>query len=392
MIAIHLQCRRLLYSLCTLLFVAILAWLACRLSTIHARRVAIAALEARGVASVSYDFRDPRDGGATCVPIAWDWPGKAWLRAWLGRDWTNAPVEIILTGSVKEDESDRETGSEYRDEEMMHVGRLRTVKWLILQSTSVTDDGLLHLKDLPLEGLELGGAPITDHGLEVIGCLKSLRDLDLTNTKITDAGLWQLTKLPALQDLGLADTAITDEGLKVLEGLSSLDSLFLDYTDITDAGLESLKGMHQLEFLGISNTRVNGTGLKYLAGLDSLRTLYLYRTKLTDAGLKELGKLTSLQILMLGSAQINDAGLAYLTKLTALKHLNLNFTSVTDAGLAYLADMHELEYVELYETQVTAAGFARLEAQLGRHIEGFVAPTDGKGDITDFGRMGKTLE
>jgi hypothetical protein len=79
---------------------------------------------------------------------------------------------------------------------------------LDLQDTQVTDSGLSHLSDHPLEHLDLSG------------------------TRITDAGLTQLIALP-LEQLNLGGTNVTAEGLTSLVGLPKLRSVRISYPEIS---------------------------------------------------------------------------------------------------------------------------------------------------------------
>ncbi len=63
-----------------------------------------------------------------------------------------------------------------------------------LEATSVTDAGLVHLKELT-----------------------KLPTVDLSGTKVTDAGLVHLKGLPQLQSLTLWETKVTDAGVKKLQ-------------------------------------------------------------------------------------------------------------------------------------------------------------------------------
>ena len=76
---------------------------------------------------------------------------------------------------------------------------------------------------------------------------KSLQYLYLNDTKVTDAGLKHLSELKALKELGLSSTKVTDAGLKHLVGLKALESLDLRDTKVTDAGLLHLADLNALK-------------------------------------------------------------------------------------------------------------------------------------------------
>jgi hypothetical protein len=101
----------------------------------------------------------------------------------------------------------------------------------------VTDDGLVHLKHLPLRSLILRGS------------------------LVTDAGLAQLTDLP-LEALVLAETLVEGDGLRHLSGLP-LRILDLDGTRVGDASLQHLTRLPLIS-LDLRNTRVTEAGVARL--------------------------------------------------------------------------------------------------------------------------------
>ena len=95
----------------------------------------------------------------------------------------------------------------------------RHVSFVSLSNTKVTDNDLVHLKELTLKKRFL---------------------LNLSNTKVTDAGLVHLEGLAKLSNLNLTDTQVGDVGLVHLKGLTNLRSLGLYNTKVTDGGLVHL--------------------------------------------------------------------------------------------------------------------------------------------------------
>ena len=201
-----------------------------------------------------------------------------------------------------------------------------------------------------------------DPALKELAGLKSLRYLGLNGTKVTDAGLKEIAGLKGLQTLDLFGTKVTDDGLKELAGFNNLQVLALANTQVTDTGLKHLAGLNSLHTLKLGGTKVEG--LKHLAGLASLQELLLANTKVADAGLKEFAGLQSLQTLDLWNTQVTDAGLKELAGLKSLRTLHLPNTKVTDVGLKELARHKGLQKLSLAGTQVTDAGVAELRKAL----------------------------
>ena len=96
-------------------------------------------------------------------------------------------------------------------------------------ATSVTDEGIAHLRGLPIEALGLRGCMrLTDASMESVAALGALQWLDLGNVEaLTDAGVARLKALAGLRSLDLGGcrkvTAAAIEDLRAaLPGLTSL--------------------------------------------------------------------------------------------------------------------------------------------------------------------------
>ena len=82
------------------------------------------------------------------------------------------------------------------DAGMEHLKNLTNVTNLGLEGTQVTDAGLEHLKGLTNLSFLLGlsGTKITDAGLEHLKGLKKLKYVSLQNTKVSQEGVDKLKK------------------------------------------------------------------------------------------------------------------------------------------------------------------------------------------------------
>ncbi len=124
---------------------------------------------------------------------------------------------------------------------LVHVRRLKYLRVLTLDQTSVAGPGLAH-----------------------IGSLANLEGLTLNNTPLTDEGLAHLRNLPKLESLQLSGTLISDDGVLKLASLNSLRGLQLNHTKITDRSLIPLKKMHWLTRLSLSDTYITQEGMAEL--------------------------------------------------------------------------------------------------------------------------------
>ena len=165
----------------------------------HVQRDAVGAIERAG-GKVWFDWqwknRRPNPSGQPSCP--------KWLVDCIGVDYFGHVTSVYAR--------------RVSDAELVHIGKLSRLEYLLLGRSSVTGAGLAHLE----------GA-------------RSLRVLNLQHTQVTDAGLSHLKKLTSLQELGLGNTGVSDAGLAHLEGLSHLTDLGLEETKVTNAGIRELQ-------------------------------------------------------------------------------------------------------------------------------------------------------
>jgi hypothetical protein len=113
--------------------------------------------------------------------------------------------------------------------------------------------GLAHLAALPrLESIRLGGCQIGNDAVEALSKIKTLKKLDLFHTfAVTDDGLVHLRQLPALQSIILGPQftpRITDAALAHLAEVKSLEEIRITETWLTwEGGLRHLKALPTLK-------------------------------------------------------------------------------------------------------------------------------------------------
>jgi len=169
------------------------------------------------------------------------------------------------------------------DDGLRHLKRFGSLTYLNLASvapawangkrvTPITDAGMAHL-DLPkLLILHLDGLPITDAGLKSLPDLPALNLLQLTGTNVEGPGLSRLVAFPNLASLHLNGSPVTDEGLSHLAGAKSLVVLSLDGIPLTAAGLKRVINLKRLSYLSIRGCQVPADDVAELkANAPSLR-------------------------------------------------------------------------------------------------------------------------
>jgi hypothetical protein len=164
---------------------------------------------------------------------------------------------------------------------------------------------------------------IDDSILIPVGRLASLRRLVLHDAAVTDAGLARLAGLGRLRFLDLSATDVGDAGLAHLGGLTNLEELYLQVTKVGDAGMAHLRGLQNLRLLYLGGAGVGDAGLEHLSGLKGLQVLNLVGTRVTDAGMAHLKALPNLQHVDLNGTRVGAAGLEYLKACPSLREVDL---------------------------------------------------------------------
>lgn len=239
------------------------------------------------------------------------------------------------------------------DEGLAKLKHLPNLKRLFLGTMHIAGPGLAYLQDIPsLRYLELHSAPITDDLLAHLESMKNLEGVSLEmREKITDAGLTHLNGLTKLRKLNLYGTQVSDEGLKLLGRLTNLEELNLSHTRVTDAGLAHLNTFHHLKSLSLirhfNGTRISDDGLSHLTDLKILERLELHGTQVTDRGMKHLAGLKNLRHVGLGLTGVSGNGLAELKELPNLQSLSLSWHQAY-SGQRHLKQMRNLSRLTLY--------------------------------------------
>ncbi len=285
-------------------------------------------------------------------------------------------------------------GPAFADDHLRRLHGLTTLKGLVLDSTSVTDDGLAALRNaLPdvdayrsdrraIKVLGLYGDVITEPGSVPSRLRQAVGDEWYQEAKrfrsyhardgvrpdnakpTTDEALAYIGMLRSLEslDLGrlLSDVSVSDAGLRHLQELTRLRVLILTNTPVGDEGIAHLKRLAELRYLALCGTQVSDSGLAHLRSLTNLTALTLAHTSISDAGLIHLAGLAQLQLLDLCGTKVSGAGLVHLTELRKLEMLDLGYTHVTDADCGPLARMTALVGLDLRGAKVGTAAKAEL--------------------------------
>ncbi len=127
------------------------------------------------------------------------------------------------------------------DECIEELAKLKKLNYLYLSESSVSAKGLKPLaKCDTLEMFYCCPHKFPEY-LKHIGELKSLKILWLQTRESTDTEMKEIAKLPKLEELQLWNSKITDKGLEELERIKTLKKLDLSYTPTTIDGINALR-------------------------------------------------------------------------------------------------------------------------------------------------------
>jgi hypothetical protein len=110
-------------------------------------------------------------------------------------------------------------GNFIKDDELAYLSGTNIIN-LYLKNTKITDAGLEKIADLRLLFLDADGIRgITDVGAARIGRIRSLKWLYLNGTEISDKGLVHFEQLLILEELHVKETRVTREGVEKLKSV-----------------------------------------------------------------------------------------------------------------------------------------------------------------------------
>ena len=223
----------------------------------------------------------------------------------------------------------------------------------------VSDEGVAHLARMPqLERLNLGGTRISDHGLEVLRHLPSLRVFQMPWAQgVSDAGITSLQPSSRLERVDLTGTKTGDGTIAVLRGKSSLTH-FRSGQQVTDSGLEMLK-----EFPGFTTPR-SAAEVHYglMSDADQDPTHLLIDGPFSDVGLASLAKLEGLcgLVLFWHAQAFTPAAFYTLAALPSLLSLRCDGERISDISMRYIAAMPRLRLLVTQGSAASDEGFEHL--------------------------------
>jgi hypothetical protein len=172
---------------------------------------------------------------------------------------------------------------------------------------------ILGAEKLPLEKLTVSQCNFDDAAFFFITRIKTIVKLEASDTSVHDDGVGILRELPSLEYLNLATSInMTSKALESLSGCRHLKALYLNHDQIAD-GIKFLRNTNITE-LCLAKTNVGNDQLDYLAQMPHLTNLDLTNTQVTDDGLPALYKARQLSHLSVAECKLTLGALEKLRK------------------------------------------------------------------------------
>ncbi|OUX52115.1 MAG: hypothetical protein CBE43_01400 [Rhodopirellula sp. TMED283] len=172
--------------------------------------------------------------------------------------------------------------------------------------------------------LHLEGFTVDDRMVLRIGELKSLKTLIIDEGTVTDETIDSIAKLPKLRQLRLRLSPIGDAGFQKLSSCESLWFLNLPHAACTSEGVASLKSLTKLRQLRLGSKNLDNEVANALTQIRSLRGIHLIGVPVTDEGLKKIAVMPYLESLYLDDSAVTEAGWAWLFREHPHLHVHID--------------------------------------------------------------------
>jgi internalin A len=280
-------------------------------------------------------------------------------------------------------------GAHFAPGALGHLRRLSVLREIRLNGSSIGDDDLLSLIELPgLLRLDIERTNVTLEAVLQFARQRSATGIRLSvppgrlsgnsfslDTNVTASELKQLSELPLLERIQIeaggvpvaAATLPPEVGTKAVDlvlKMSHLDELHVDCVDGPREALEVLAGHLRITTIALPSQRLQRDDLAALAALPGLKVLELPFARLGRGTLADLERTELLESLVLGWSRFESDELRHLRGLAHLRSLDLSSSNVVDADLVHLRGLPRLSDLNLSGTAITNVGLRHLERML----------------------------
>ena len=258
------------------------------------------------------------------------------------------------------------------NEDLAKLAGLGNLSQIDMPSASITDAGVLLLKDLPnLKSLKVSGNVVTDVGLRHLDKFPELTSLSVGTSASSDKSRLSpaafanlIDKHPLLETLEFRSWVLDDEQLRKLRTLSSLRSLRLDGI-FTNEGLKDIGQLTELRYLYLTSHAITDEGLQHLASLKTLEEVAFDGKKLSGGTVDlAVGHFPNLRQLVMQHIRLTDQDLERLDQRPKLKMLSIEYGEHGDSLVPVLSRLKGLSELRIMFNKFTPEGVQRLVAAL----------------------------
>lgn len=199
---------------------------------------------------------------------------------------------------------------------------------------------------------------VTDEQLSILPQL-NVKRLDLASSSITDEQLTYLLNLPLLQGLDLRGTKISDKGIATIVKMRGLQTLLLERCpNVTSAGYRLLGNLKSLKILSLRDSNVSDEDLKYISKLSNLLLLYVSDSpNISDAAIDEILKLEKLVSIRVGGTKVTTKGIDKFKDHLELIFLGLDNLHLSDDTMPK-SFSHRITMLDLSKNPLSYSGLA----------------------------------
>ncbi len=250
-------------------------------------------------------------------------------------------------------------GEQFTDEELKRLGSLHTLRGLIVDSTSVTQDGIAQLKQQLPELTVRVSSGLAVHRIRGVA--------DVGWRRVDEESDVELPRNSAPSKY-VGDEGDTLAGPEWLRELTP-DFYFRDVESIefrrraTRSHVENIRWLPHLRHVVLDECTLDDELLQLVASRAGVRQLDVrggFNGELTTAGLRHLCKLP-LRELRLGSLDLTNCDLSTLKSLRELHTLILDESHLTGEQLSELQQLDQLYSLRLIDARIPSGEWSRLE-------------------------------
>lgn len=189
------------------------------------------------------------------------------------------------------------SGSSISDNDLLLLSKSKSLRSLVLYSTSISDASIRHLCSMQsLESINLGLTAVSESGLiELVRC-KDLSEIKMQSLQISDRLACALRKGKKLRSILIRTELLTETGIRCLSQIASLRQLSLWGKYLSVVEIELFADLPQLESFGC-NVEVDIPHMEALALLKGLRHLTISPPTSGSVDVTALSKLQGLNLL-----------------------------------------------------------------------------------------------